>query len=109
MMASPAFSIAGPSLKKAAFFLALRDPDLFSNAEIHRELGVITWNNEIDIAPETAYSLATGSPLPEWMEKHEVSAPDARTKVKVPDVCAAFHVVHCDTFDMLRQRGVLFA
>jgi hypothetical protein len=31
--------------------------------------GILTWGEgEIDIAPETVYHLATGLPLPEWME-----------------------------------------
>ncbi|MFH1717330.1 MAG: DUF2442 domain-containing protein [Planctomycetota bacterium] len=58
-----------PIIEKGGVFSKLRDPDVFNKAEIHKDLGVITWNNEIDIAPETAYSLATGEPLPEWMEK----------------------------------------
>lgn len=60
-----------PFIEKGGVFSALRDPNVFSQAEIHKELGVITWNNEIDIAPETAYNMATGSPLPEWMQKSE--------------------------------------
>ena len=69
MTASPAFLIVNLLSKKAVFFSALCDPDVFKKVEIHKELGVITWDNEIDIASETAYSLATGTPLPEWMEK----------------------------------------
>lgn len=57
-----------PIIEKGGVFSALRDPNIFKKATIHKELGVITWNNEIDIAPETAYSLATSAPLPEWME-----------------------------------------
>lgn len=38
---------------------------------VHEELGVVTWDDEVDIAPETAYSLATGAPLPRWMETGE--------------------------------------
>ena len=60
-----------PLIKKGGVFSVLNDPDMFNKAEIHKDLGVITWNNEIDIAPETAYSLATGAPLPQWMEKGE--------------------------------------
>jgi len=60
-----------PFIEKGGVFSVLRDPNVFNKAEIHKDLGVITWNNEIDIAPETAYSLATGMPLPEWMEKSE--------------------------------------
>ncbi len=60
-----------PFIEKGGVFSALRNPDVFNKAEIHKELGVITWNGEIDIAPETAYSLATGMPLPDWMEKSD--------------------------------------
>ena len=62
-----------PFINKGGVFSVLRDPAMFKQAEIHKELGVITWNNEIDIAPETAYSLATGEPLPKWMEKIKIS------------------------------------
>ena len=61
----------GNIIEKGGVFSVLRDPNVFNKAVIHKELGVITWNNEIDIAPETAYSMATGTPLPEWMEKNE--------------------------------------
>ena len=60
-----------PFIEKGGIFSVLSDPNVFNKAEIHKDLGVITWNNEIDIAPETAYSLATGAPLPEWMQKSE--------------------------------------
>ena len=60
-----------PFIEKGGVFSALRDPKLFDTVRIHKELGVITWDNEIDIAPETAYSLATGSPLPGWMKKNK--------------------------------------
>jgi len=29
---------------------------------------VLIWEDEIDIAPETLYAEATGSPLPNWMD-----------------------------------------
>jgi hypothetical protein len=38
------------------------------------ELGVLTWADEIDIAPETLYAEATGSPMPEWMDSQEVAS-----------------------------------
>ena len=47
------------------------DPNVFRKASINRDLGIATWEDEVDIAPETVYSLATGSPLPDWMEKSE--------------------------------------
>jgi hypothetical protein len=41
---------------------------------VHIESGVLTWPDEVDIAPETIYSMATGKPLPEWMESDEQPA-----------------------------------
>lgn len=55
-------------LKKGGVFERFRDMEFFRHFEINPELGVLTWQNEIDIAPETLYAEATGSPLPEWME-----------------------------------------
>ena len=60
-----------PFIEKGGVFSRLRDPEFFRRVYIHKELGVLTWDDEIDIAPETVYSLATGSPLPEWMENRE--------------------------------------
>ena len=60
-----------PFIDKGGVFSKLRDPEVFKSVHIHHELGVLTWDNEIDIAPETVYSMATGSPLPEWMENRE--------------------------------------
>jgi len=36
-----------------------------------RGLGVLTWGDEIDIAPETVYAEATGTPLPGWMNSQD--------------------------------------
>ena len=36
--------------------------------QVYVDCGVLTWQGEVDIAPETVYSMATGKPLPEWME-----------------------------------------
>lgn len=55
-------------LDRGGVFERLRDPEFFRSFTVDRELGVITWGGEIDIAPETLYAEATGSPLPEWME-----------------------------------------
>ena len=60
-----------PFIAKGGVFAKLMDPNVFRKASINRDLGVVTWEDEVDIAPETAYSLATGSPLPDWMEKSE--------------------------------------
>ena len=48
-------------------FSQLGDVDFFRRVYI--DSGVLTWPNGADIAPETIYSLATGKPLPEWMEE----------------------------------------
>ena len=60
-----------PIIAKGGIFARLRDPEVFRKASINTELGVVTWDGEVDIAPETAYSLAIGAPLPEWMEPGE--------------------------------------
>jgi len=56
-----------PYIKKGGIYSKLKDIDYFKRFHINDELGIITWENEIDIAPETLYSVATGEPLPEWM------------------------------------------
>jgi len=67
-----------PIIAKGGIFSRLGDSEVFKRARVNRELGVVTWDDEVDIAPETAYSLATGSPLPEWMDSSE--QPDAHDK-----------------------------
>ncbi len=56
-----------PLIAKGGVFAKLQDPAVFRRVQVNAELGVVTWDDEIDIAPETAYSMATGSPLPTWM------------------------------------------
>ena len=56
---------------RGGVFAKLADPDYFKKFEIDPEWGVITWENRIDIAPETLYSLATGESLPDWMQETE--------------------------------------
>ncbi|MBN2019884.1 MAG: DUF2442 domain-containing protein [Sedimentisphaerales bacterium] len=60
-----------PIIAKGGVFSKLQNPQVFKNVHINKELGVVTWDEDIDIAPETAYSLATGSPFPEWMQTSE--------------------------------------
>jgi hypothetical protein len=62
-------------LNKGGVFERLRDLSFFRRFSIDRELGVLTWQGEVDIAPETLYSEATGSPLPGWMISDEASLP----------------------------------
>jgi len=57
-----------PYLKKGGVFKKFKDLEFFKAFEIDKEIGTLKWNNEIDIAPETLYSEATHTPLPEWMQ-----------------------------------------
>lgn len=54
-------------LDKGGVFEHFKNIEFFKAFKVNHELGVITWNDEIDIAPETLYSLVTNSPLPDWM------------------------------------------
>ncbi len=45
---------------KGGIFEELKDQNKFKQFTIHEDLKVLTWQNEIDIAPETLYSLAVG-------------------------------------------------
>jgi hypothetical protein len=56
-----------PYIDRGGVFRKLSDIGFFKRFSIDPELKVISWNREIDIAPETLYHEATGEPLPEWM------------------------------------------
>ena len=56
-------------LKRGGVFKKFKSMDFFRNFKINKDLGVITWADELDIAPETLYAEATGASLPSWMEK----------------------------------------
>ena len=56
-------------LDKGGVFARFKDIRFFKNFNINEELGVLTWQDEIDVAPETLYAEATRTPLPDWMEK----------------------------------------
>lgn len=49
-----------------------------------------------------AYALATGCVV----VTQEVAAPEAKSKIKIPDVCRAFNVPCIDTFEMMRRLGI---
>jgi len=59
-------------IRKGGVFAKLEDMECFKRFDVNAELGVLTWGGEVDIAPETLYSRATGEPLPEWMESKEM-------------------------------------
>jgi len=54
-------------LNKGGVFKRFHDIEFFKNFNVNEELGVLTWEDEIEVAPEVLYSEATGSPLPNWM------------------------------------------
>lgn len=58
-------------LAMSGVFERFEDLDFFRSFAINRELGVLTWGDEIGIAPETLYSQATGTALPQWMNPDE--------------------------------------
>ena len=55
-------------LKKGGVFEKFKNINFFKSFSIDNEIGVLTWKNEIDIAPETLYSVATNNSLPDWMQ-----------------------------------------
>ena len=63
-------------LDRGGVFDRFKDIEFFKQFRINEELGTLTWQDEIDIAPETLYAEATGTSLPRWMEnkrKHPVN------------------------------------
>lgn len=60
-------------LEKGGVFEHFRDIDFFRDFHVNKELGVLTWKDEVDVAPETLYAEATGSPLPEWITEEDES------------------------------------
>ena len=56
-------------LGKGGVFDRFKDINFFKNFKVNQELGVLTWEDVIDIAPETLYAEATLAPLPDWVEE----------------------------------------
>ena len=55
-------------LEKGGVFERFKNLEFFKKFTVNEELGIITWQDELDVAPETLYSEATGTPLPAWVE-----------------------------------------
>ena len=55
-------------LDRGGVFDRFKDIIFFKNFKINQDLGVLTWQDEIDIAPETLYAEATRTSLPNWMK-----------------------------------------
>lgn len=55
-------------LSKGGVFDRFRDVEFFKNFSVNDELGTLTWQDAIDLAPEQLYAKATGTQMPDWME-----------------------------------------
>ena len=62
-------------LKRGGVFERFKDISFFRNFSVNKELGALTWGDEVDVAPETLYAEATGIGLPAWMQPQRASAP----------------------------------
>jgi hypothetical protein len=58
-------------LEKGGVFDRFGDIEFFKSFSVNKEIGTLTWGHEVDVAPETLYAEATGSPLPGWMQTEE--------------------------------------
>jgi hypothetical protein len=58
-------------LGRGGVFERFKDVEFFRSFSVNEELGILTWDGEIDVAPETLYAKATGRGLPAWMEPEE--------------------------------------
>jgi hypothetical protein len=56
-------------LDKGGVISRFRDINSFKSFKVNSELGVLSWGDEVDVAPETLYSEATGMSLPNWMKE----------------------------------------
>ena len=64
-------------LERGGVFDRFRDLDFFRGFHVNQELGVLTWEDGIDVAPETLYAEATGTPLPDWVSEEKPSASES--------------------------------
>jgi len=55
-------------LDKGGILEQVKDIGFFRSFSINGNLGTLTWNRKVDIAPETLYAEATGSGLPDRVE-----------------------------------------
>lgn len=55
-------------LTRGGVFEKFRDIEFFKDFKVNQEIGVLTWRDEVDIAPEILYAVTTNSKLPDWMD-----------------------------------------
>jgi len=56
-------------IERDTVFARFAEDAYFLSYRINPELRVLEWPGGVDIAPETLYHEATGSPLPKWMDQ----------------------------------------
>ena len=56
-------------IDKGGVFSRFRDINFFKSFKVNSELGILSWGDKVDVAPETLYAEATGMPLPNWMKE----------------------------------------
>ena len=83
-------------LKRGGVFRKLKNIEYFRAFQINKELGVITWANDLDIAPETLYAEATGTRLPSWMGGQEKMKSTNRRPSLSPCTCIVQSPVRSD-------------
>lgn len=78
-------------LKRGGVFRKFKRLEYFRDFRVNKELGVLTWKDGLDIAPETLYAEATGADLPSWMEKQEDIKPNRRIRSGTRATAASSH------------------
>jgi hypothetical protein len=51
---------------KGGVFAPLKDLLFFQQVKVDAEAGTLVWPNGVDLCPDVLYSLATGTPLPDF-------------------------------------------
>ena len=65
-------------LERGGVFERFKDIAFFRSFSVNDELGTLSWDDEVDVAPETLYAEATGSGLPKWAEEDEAHPANKR-------------------------------
>jgi hypothetical protein len=55
-------------LEMGGVFERFKNLEFFKYFAINEDLGTITWQDGLDVSPESLYSEATGASLPSWVE-----------------------------------------
>jgi len=63
---------------RGGVFERFKDLAYFRRFTVNEDSGTLSWDDDLDIAPETLYAEATGQGLPTWMEPDEQSTANQR-------------------------------